>query len=104
MNDSNKKDYSDIEYARNIKRERSRIKSELKSGKITIHGVFKDKKSFKLYLANIKVIELLCALPGVGRVKAEKILDSMKINKCKKISGLGKTQKAKFCKFFNIDI
>jgi hypothetical protein len=92
----------DIEYARDIRKKRSEIKSDLKAGKITFRELFEDTKKYEKYIANMNTLELVSALPGIGRVKAEKMLKEMGISFCKKIGGLGKNQKRKFYKYFNI--
>ena len=92
----------DIEYARDIRKKISEIKSDLKAGRAAFSELFEDKKTYKKYIANMKAIELISALPGIGPVKAEKILKTMGISLCKKSSGLGKNQKRKFYKYFNI--
>ncbi|MDZ7839187.1 MAG: hypothetical protein U5N58_15455 [Actinomycetota bacterium] len=51
----------------------------------------------------MKAIELVSALPGIGRVRAENILtEELKINLSKKIGGLGKNQKQRFYNYFGI--
>jgi hypothetical protein len=93
---------TDIEYARDIRKKRSEIKSDLKAGRINLSKLFEDEKTYKKYIANMKAVEILNALPGIGPVKAEKILKTMDISLCKKIRGLGKNQKKKFNQYFNI--
>ncbi len=102
MLDFKSNQYTDIEYARDIRNKRAQIKSDLKTQKITLKELVEDNKTYKKYIANIKVIELVSSLPGIGRVKAEKILNDMGISFCKKIDGLGKRQKLKFYKYFQI--
>ena len=94
---------TDIGYARDIRNKRAQIKSDLKAQKITLGELLIDKKKYKKYIANIKVIDLVSSLPGIGRVKAEKMLNEMGISFCKKIDGLGKRQKINFYKYFQIE-
>ncbi len=100
--DSGINNNSDIGYARLVRKKRSEIKSGLKTGVTTIQELFQNRETYQKYIANMRVIELVCTLPGIGRVKAEKILNSMGISFCKKIDGMGKNQKRKFYKYFDI--
>lgn len=91
-----------LEKARQVRKKRAEIKGLLKKGKLDIQSLFKDGKLFKKYVINMKVINLVSALPGNGRVNALKILKDLKISPSKKVGGLGKNQKKSFYKFFNI--
>ena len=102
MNEFESNNNTDIEYARTIRKKRSEIKSDLKAGKITLQELFNNEEVYRKYITNIRAIELVGALPGFGMVKAEKLLRNMSIGLCKKIGGLGKNQKKKFYKYFNI--
>ena len=90
-----------LEKARQIRKKRAQIKESLKKGKLDIKSLFKDKKLYA-DVSNMKVINLVSALPGNGRVNALKILKDLKISPNKKIGGLGRNQKDSFYKFFKI--
>lgn len=100
LSDSDRK--KGLEKARHIRKKRAEIKELLKKGKLDIKSLFKDKKRYTEFLMNMKVINLISALPGNGRVNAVKILKDLKISPNKKIGGLGKNQKDSFYKFFKI--
>lgn len=91
-----------LEKALQVRKKRAEIKDLLKKGKLDIRSLFKDGKLFKKYVINMKVINLVSAIPGNGRVNALKILKDLKISPNKKVGGLGKNQKNSFYKFFNI--
>ncbi|PIU29380.1 MAG: hypothetical protein COT09_01095 [Candidatus Hydromicrobium americanum] len=91
-----------LEKALQVRKKRAEIKDLLKKGKLDIRSLFKDGKLFKKYVINMKVIDLVGAIPGNGRVNALKILSDLKISPNKKVGGLGKNQKNSFYKFFNI--
>lgn len=91
-----------LEKSRQVRKKRAEIKDLLKKGNLDIRSLFKDGKLFKKYVINMKVINLVSALPGNGRVNALKILKDLKISPNKKVGGLGKNQKNSFYKFFNI--
>ena len=91
-----------LEKARQVRKKRAEIKELLKKGKLSIKSLFKDKKLYKDFVLNMKVVNLVSALPGNGRVNALKILKDLKISPNKKIGGLGRNQKNNFYKFFKI--
>jgi hypothetical protein len=92
-----------LEKARHIRKKRSEIKDLLKKGKTNIKKLFNDEELFDKYIGNMKVLDLVSALPGNGRVNALKILKGLKINPSKTIGGLGKNQKRNFYQFFKIN-
>jgi len=91
-----------LEKARLIRKKRAEIKSMLKEGKTDLIKIFKDKELFDNYINNMKVLELVSALPRNGRVNALKTLKNLKISPNKKVGGLGKKQKISFYQFFKI--
>jgi hypothetical protein len=92
-----------LEKARLIRKKRAEIKDMLKEGKKNIRVLFKDRELFINYISKMKVLDLVSALPGNGRVNALKILKSLKINPSKTVGGLGKNQKCNFYQFYKID-
>ena len=91
-----------LEKARQVRKKRAEVKELLKKGKINIKSLFNNEKLFTESILNMKVVNLVSALPGNGRVNALKILKDLKISPNKKIGGLGRNQKDKFYKFFKI--
>ncbi|MBN1299303.1 MAG: hypothetical protein JW997_06435 [Actinobacteria bacterium] len=98
---SNKIPLSDIENARKIRKLRSDLKKDLKSGKISIKEVFSEIRYYRSVM-DMKVIEVVCSLPKTGRITALNILKKLKISTCKKINGLGSRQKEDFCNYFGL--
>ena len=89
--------------SKEIRKKRAGIKNLLKKGELELNQVFRDNK-MSGYIVNMKVIDLISALPGIGKVKAKRILaNELNISLNKKIRGLGKNQKEKFSNYFNID-
>ncbi|MCL5070294.1 MAG: hypothetical protein M1308_05285 [Actinobacteria bacterium] len=92
------------EFARFIRKKRSETKKALKKGDLNLKKVLSDNELYKEIISNMKVFELLKSLPGIGRVSADKILKKLKINHCKRMDGLGKSQKKNFLNYFNVEI
>ena len=61
-----------------------------------------NKEKYEKYLTNFKVLELVCSVPGYGEVRAVRVIKDLGINACKRIGGLGKKQKERFYRYFNI--
>jgi hypothetical protein len=104
MQKNNPVPFSDIAYARNIRKMRSVIKADIKIGRTNIEKVLSDKDIYEKYIANMKLIDIVGSLPGYGKKSAEKILARLKISACKTIRGLGKKQYANFIEYFNIKL
>jgi len=100
LSDSDRK--KGLDKARQVRKKRAEIKNLLKKGKLDIKSLFKGEEPFREYVINMKVINLVSALPGNGKVNALKILKDLKISPNKKVGGLGNKQKGSFYKFFNI--
>lgn len=91
-----------LEKARLVRKTRSEIKDQLKKGKTDLNALFKDRKLYEEYIVGMKVLQIVSALPGNGKLHAARILEELKISPHKKIGGLGKNQRADFLKYFNI--
>lgn len=75
---------------------RAEIRAQLKAGSVSIADVLEmDDEAIK----RLPVRLLLCSLPFVGKVKAEKIMDSLGISNSRRVGGLGKHQKEALCEF-----
>ncbi len=70
---------------------RARLKGQLKDGSISLRGLLSD--SDNPVVAKMRVKSMLEALPGVGKVRAKKLMDNIGISETRRIQGLGKRQK-----------
>ncbi len=77
--------------AAEARRQRAEIKAKLKSGSLGLAEVLRDSQSDTL--GKMKVSALLEALPGVGRVRAQKVMEELGISPSRRIRGLGDKQK-----------
>jgi hypothetical protein len=89
---------SALDRANVIRCYRAELKRDLKRGhtrageRITIRAVL-DRRDDEL-VASMKLIELLLAMPSVGRVKANKVLVRARISPSKTLGGLTERQTA----------
>jgi len=69
---------------------RAELKNQLKMGSTTLAEVLESTSDTALKL---KVVSLLESLPGVGKVKARKIMEDVGIAENRHVKGLGAQQK-----------
>jgi guanylate kinase len=71
------------------RRERATTKALVASGELFFFDLFKDERKS---IARMKLIDLLQSVPGIGKVRAELILDRTKISPSRRIGGVGHRQ------------
>ena len=69
---------------------RAELKNKLKMGTVTLSEALQSTSST---VGKLKVVSLLESLPGVGKVKARKIMDDIGIADNRRVQGLGEQQK-----------
>lgn len=69
---------------------RADFKHRLKDGGVTLAEALNDTSDT---VGKMKVISLLESLPGVGKVKAKKIMDEIEIAENRRVQGFGSQQK-----------
>ena len=84
--------------ANEIRTLRAQLKRDLKAGTASIQALLLDPPA---YLQTAKVLEILLALPKIGKVKATKILDSCRVSPSKTIGGLTDRQRAELAALLN---
>lgn len=77
--------------AARARRERASIKARLKNSDGSIREVI-DERSRSEAIAKMKVTALLESMPGVGRVKARRIMRELGIAESRRVRGLGQHQ------------
>jgi hypothetical protein len=80
-----------LEKAAEARRKRAELKAQLKSGNLTLATVL-DKEEDDT-VGKMKVSSVLESLPGVGKVRARKIMEKYDISASRRIRGLGSKQK-----------
>jgi DNA uptake protein ComE-like DNA-binding protein len=70
---------------------RAELKTRLKMGSLTLAEALASVDST---VGKLKVVSLLESLPGVGKVKARKIMEDIGIADNRRVQGLGAQQKA----------
>jgi len=78
--------------AARARRERAEIKDHLKSGRITLKDLL-DRAGTDEIAGKMKVLAVLEALPGTGKVKARRLMEQIGISEARRLQGLGTKQR-----------
>ncbi len=81
-----------LEKAARARRERAEIKDHLKSGRVTLRELFVKAESDEIF-GKMKVLAVLEALPGTGKVKARRLMEHVGISETRRLQGLGAKQR-----------
>ena len=81
-----------LEKAAEARRKRAEVKAELKSGKRTLPDILSDQGSDTV--GKMKVSTVLESLPGVGKVRARKLMEKLDISASRRVRGLGAKQRS----------
>jgi hypothetical protein len=87
-----------LEKAAQVRRERAGLKVGLKNGDTTLENLL-DRTDDKV-VGSMKVADVLESMPGVGPVKAQKIMDRLAISSTRRLRGLGEKQKQSLIREF----
>ncbi len=79
-----------LEKAKEARAARAEIKARLKMGSMSLSDALNSDDS---NVGRLKVVSLLESLPGVGKVKARKVMDDVGIADNRRIQGLGTQQR-----------
>lgn len=80
-----------LEKAAEARRKRAELKQQLKTGQLTLAQVLEG--STNETIGKMKVSAVLEALPGVGKVRARKLMERLDISSSRRIRGLGGKQR-----------
>lgn len=82
-----------LEKAADARRERARVKQQLKAGDTSLTAVL-DAVEESEALAKMRVSEVLEAMPAFGPIKAERLMDDLRIARSRRLRGLGPRQRS----------
>jgi hypothetical protein len=88
-----------LEKAAAARRARAELKERLKMGSLTLSELLAEADRDET-VGKTKVLAVLEALPGVGKVKARRVMDDIGIAETRRLRGLGDTQRAKLLESF----
>lgn len=83
-----------LEKAAAARRERAEVKNRLKNSGATLGEVVSLGRGENEVVGKMKVLDLLCSMPGVGKVRAQQIMERIGISASRRVRGLGDNQVA----------
>jgi hypothetical protein len=89
-----------LEKAAVARRQRAEVKEKLKAGSLTLAELFEQGDRDET-LAKLKVVSVLESLPGVGKVRARRLMQELDISESRRLRGLGPNQKRRLIDHFD---
>lgn len=81
-----------LEKAAAARRQRAELKEKLKAGSLSL-GELIAQGDRDDAVAKLKVVTVLESLPGVGKVKARRLMEELEISENRRVRGLGTHQR-----------
>lgn len=83
-----------LEKAAAARRLRAELKDKLKMGTLTLQELL-DQAGRDEAVGKMKVVSVLESLPGLGKVKARRLMEDVGISEARRLQGLGDNQRKK---------
>ena len=80
-----------LEKAAASRRERAEVKNRLKHAGASISQVLHEGHENEV-IGKMRVVDLLCSMPGVGKVRATQLMERLGIAESRRVRGLGARQ------------
>lgn len=81
-----------LDKAAKVRRERAEVKEKLKMGSLSLSDLL-ERADRDETVGKMKVLSVLESLPGLGKVKARRLMDSVGISESRRLQGLGANQR-----------
>jgi hypothetical protein len=88
-----------LEKAAVARRQRAEVKEKLKANSLSLRELFEQGDRDET-LAKLKVVSVLESLPGVGKVRARRLMQELDISESRRLRGLGRNQREALLKRF----
>ena len=88
-----------LDKAAAARRQRAELKEKLKMGSITLAELLEQGDRDEV-VGKMKVVAVLESLPGLGKVKARRLMEALGISEARRIQGLGANQRHALLKEF----
>jgi hypothetical protein len=89
-----------LEKAAEVRRARAELKDRLKMGSVSLQEVL-DAAAHDEMIGKTKMLTVLESLPGLGKVKARRLLDEIGIADTRRVRGLGDNQRRRLLESVN---
>lgn len=81
-----------LDKAAKVRRERAEVKEKLKMGSMSLAELLNQADSNET-VGKMKVLSVLESLPGLGKVKARRLMEAVGISESRRLQGLGVNQR-----------
>lgn len=81
-----------LEKAAKVRRERAEVKDKLKMGSLSLADLLTQADANET-VGKMKVVSVLESLPGLGKVKARRLMETVGISDSRRLQGLGAKQR-----------
>lgn len=81
-----------LQKAAAARRQRAELKEKLKMGSLTLKELLEQAERDEV-VAKMKVVTVLESLPGLGKVKARRLMEEIGISETRRVQGLGDKQR-----------
>ena len=81
-----------LDKAAKVRRDRAEVKEKLKMGTMSLSDLLARAESDET-IGKMKVLSVLESLPGLGKVKARRLMESVGISETRRLQGLGANQR-----------
>ena len=78
-----------LEKAAKVRRERAEVKEKLKLGSLSLDELLTKAEGDET-VGKMKVVSVLESLPGLGKVKARRLMETVGISESRRLQGLGR--------------
>ncbi len=85
--------------AADARRQRAELKEKLKMGSVSLDELLAQAEGDEV-IGKMKVVAVLESLPGVGKVRARRLMEELKIAESRRVRGLGAQQREALLKQF----
>ncbi|MDQ4133401.1 MAG: integration host factor [Actinomycetota bacterium] len=89
-----------LDKAAAARRQRAELKEKLKMGSISLKELL-DQSDGDDVVGKLKVVSVLESLPGVGKVRARRLMEELHISDSRRVRGLGDQQRKALLKLFS---
>jgi signal recognition particle GTPase len=81
-----------LDKAAKARQKRAEVKEQLKAGRLTLAELFAQGDADEM-VGKLKVVSMLESLPGVGKVRARRLMEELEISESRRLRGLGDNQR-----------
>lgn len=81
-----------LDKAAKARQKRAEVKEQLKTGNLTLADLFVQGDADEM-VGKLKVVSMLESMPGVGKVRARRLMEELDISESRRLRGLGDNQR-----------